>query len=614
VRVQLRPGAADRGEPPAPGARRAAPRRRASDWLVPAAPQFPPDAPQTPAHFARPAAWLKKLRPCGTPAYWFGRLVHEWDLVHRRFGRRLVVGFDRVPADLSWCGVPGRCSTFKDPVEWHDFVRTVTAFLIERYGRACLDFYWSIANEPDLRPLFWEEGDAELFEVYDVAVDAILRAFEDHDLPSESVKVGGLELGALAARPPLLELFYTHCSPQLDDAVLLPADSPRDAVDVARVELNVALREPRLEARRSRRVEALAKSHEGRGSPCDFVSLHEYKHAAFAIEQLEWARRRALEIDPGFFADLAVVSFETDPDWLPTRDPATRAMFLGNGFWPAWAADWTRRAIAAAFDDPGFAAHEALLTVWPVERNLSGLPVLSTILDRLNDDGTTTSVTIPKDVLHLLTCLGWMSTDYFLLRPATGADATAPGAGPPVERTSRGVVPGARPPGERSGSGNLPPGHGRASGPDPAASGASRPAGPTGDSAAPRMIAGFGATADGELGLLLYSHDSLDPENRDAQVQRVRVVVEQVPFERALLESRALDAENGSMWPIARAQLDGLPRDQFTPAEIAALERAARFEPVEPERPIELSGGVLRLETALPPNGLKFFRVRRRDH
>jgi len=498
------------------------PPRRATDWLVPAAPRFPPDAPQTPGHFAQPAAWLKKLRPCGTPACWFERLDHEWDLVHGRFGRRLVVCFDRVPADLSLLGVPGRCSTFKDPVEWHDFVRTVTARLIGRYGRACLGFHWSIFNEPDLRPYFWEEDDEALFAAYDLAADAILRAFEEHGLPSEQVKVGGLELGALAAQPQLLETFLEHCSRGL----------------------NFALREPRLDGRRSRRVEALAADHDGRGSPCDFVSLHEYKHAAFAIEQLQWARRRALEIDPLHFAGLAVVSFETDPDWNPTRDPATRAMFLGNGFWPAWAADWTRRAIAAAFADPAFASHEALLTVWPVERNLAGIPTITTLLDRLDPDGTTTPVTVPKDILHFLTFLGWMGTDYFLLE-------------------------------------------------------------------GPEGVGGFGAAAGDELALLVVAHDPLDPENRDARSRPVQVALAHVPFAEGVVEAFALDADHGSVWPHARALLDGPAREGFTPEEVAALQRAARLEPLAPTQPLRIVDGLLELAVELPANGLRFFRVRR---
>ena len=511
-------------------------RAQAADLHVFEPPPTSPDSPSTPGHFPQKLTRLVKLDPPGTPVYWFGRLDHEWDLVHSRFGRRLVVGFDRTPCDLSASGVPNRVEGPKSWREWHDVARAITSHLIERYGRDCLDFYWSVFNEPDLRPIFWAKDDVLLLRFYDVTVDAILRAFEEHELPSDQVKVGGLELGALAPQPELLVKFLEHCSPR----------GP---------ERNAVANEPA-----SQRVRALVSNNDGRGSPCDFVSLHEYKHAGFAIEQLKWARRTALSIDPDFFERLAVVSFETDPDWNPTRDPATRAMFLGNGFWPAWAADWTRRAIAAAFADPAFARHEALLTVWPLDRNLSGIPTLSTLLDERRADGLTRRVTIPKDVLHFLACLGWMGTDYFLLEPAAarrdGADAPAEAAGGPE-------------------------------------------------------LFGFGSHAGDELSLLIGAHAPLDPENRDAHLRRVELSLDHVPFERGVLDCYALDADHATIWPLVRDRLFDPPRHSFTPAEIEALQRAARFEPIERNRPLEFRDGALHLTLDLPPNGLRFFRIRR---
>src|SRR5262249_3721352 len=153
---------------------------------------------------------------------------------------------------------------------------------------------------------------------------------------SAKARVGGLELGALVAEPELLPRFLRHCSPRRDATASDVPASATGAAAAADPDANFACAEPRLAGLHSRRCEKLWNESSGRGSPCDFVSLHEYKHAAFAVDQLAWARRTALAIDPQFFAALRVVAFESAPDWNPTRDPATRSMYFGNGYLPGW--------------------------------------------------------------------------------------------------------------------------------------------------------------------------------------------------------------------------------------------------------------------------------------
>ncbi|NOX54656.1 MAG: hypothetical protein GXP27_09500, partial [Planctomycetes bacterium] len=109
--------------------------------------------PAAPGLFPPGGCYLRKFRPSGTPCYFWGRLNKEWDIVHRQFGRRLIVNFVDAPSELSVDGRPWTVP--RDYAEWHTVVHRITSHLIERYGEATLDFYWSVFNEPDLRPVFW---------------------------------------------------------------------------------------------------------------------------------------------------------------------------------------------------------------------------------------------------------------------------------------------------------------------------------------------------------------------------------------------------------------------------------------------------------------------------
>jgi hypothetical protein len=556
-----------------------------AEWRKPPPPAFPPDDPRTPANFARGLVRLLRLDPPGTPAFWFGRIDHQWDLVHARFGRRLVINFDRVPVDLSSDGVVNGGKGMKCAREWHEVARTLTLHLIDRYGRSLVDSYVSIANEPDLGTYFWSDSRRALFDFYDVTVDAVLKAFEERALPAERVKVGGLELAALAPKPDLLPAFLAHCSPNGGD----PAD------------VNAAVADRSLDGRRSRRVEALAKAQRGRGSPCDFISLHQYKHSAAAWQQLRDARATALAIDAGFFRDLALTCFESDPDWNPTRDPATRDMFFGNGFWPAWAADWTRRALEAAQEDRSFTRHEALLTVWPLDRDLAGLPTLSLVLDRANDDvagreaggaanrdaTAARPATVPKDILRFLELGGWMGTRLFLIK--------GPGIkGPGIDGAG---LPGAGTDGARA--------------PNPSAA-------PEDDPLAP-VLAGFGSVAGDEAFALVYGHDPRDPENRDPHEWLTTLTLDSFPFAAAEQTLFAIDADHASPFQVARALFSTGPNPpkSFTEEQIAALSAAAALLPIEPPR--RIGSEVLRaprgtltttLSTTLrvPGNGIRLLR------
>ena len=200
--------------------------------------------PDAPGLFPPGGCDLRKLRPHGTPCYFWGRLDKEFDLIHRRHGRRLMVNFADATGDLARDG--RSWTTAKDLAEWHDVARTIAGHIIDRYGAASLDFTWSVFNEPDLGGLFWRASWDELQEFYDYTTDAILRAFEDRGHDSCKVFIGGLELGGIFGTNLRLREFLAHCSPRAQ----APGAVPR----------NAAVADPRLDG------QALAP---GRGAlPC----------------------------------------------------------------------------------------------------------------------------------------------------------------------------------------------------------------------------------------------------------------------------------------------------------------------------------------------------------
>ncbi len=121
----------------------------------------------------------------------------------------------------------------------------------------------------------------------------------------------------------------------------------------------------RLDGKRSRRVEDLCRAHDGKGSPCDFISIHSYNRSEMMAAKLIRAKEMALEIDPDYYRDLWVNSHESCPDWMPPPDEAAADSYLGNGYFPTWCADVVHRQLLQAADDPRYAYGETILTVWP---------------------------------------------------------------------------------------------------------------------------------------------------------------------------------------------------------------------------------------------------------
>ncbi|HEX8202776.1 MAG TPA: hypothetical protein VF590_20025, partial [Isosphaeraceae bacterium] len=342
--------------------------------------------PDAPGLFPPGGCYLRKFNPHGTACYYWGRLDKEWDLAHRRFGRRLLPNFADAPGDLARDG--RNWTTVKDYAQWHEVARTLAGHVIDRYGDDSLDFVWSLFNEPDLGPLFWRADWDELQRFYDYTVDAILRAFEDRGHDSRKVYIGGLELGGIFGVHLKLTEFLAHCSPTAQAKGALP--------------LNAAVADKRLDGKRSRRVEELCRAHGGKGSPCDFVSIHAYNRSEVMAAKLIRAKEMALEIDPEYYRDLAVHSHESCPDWNPPPDEAAADAYLGNGYFPTWCVDVARRQLQRAAEDPRYGFGETILTVWPPNQNFAGLNAVTRVL-HCDDDGDGREdrrVTIPMPIFH----------------------------------------------------------------------------------------------------------------------------------------------------------------------------------------------------------------------
>jgi hypothetical protein len=354
-----------------------------------------------PGLFPPGGCYLRKFAPSGTPCYYWGRLDKEWDLIHGRYGRRLIVNFADATGDLSRDG--RSWTTVKDYAQWHEVARTIAGHLIDRYGASTLDFTWSVFNEPDLGPLFWRASWDELQKFYDYTTDAILRAFEDRGHDANRVKIGGLELAGIFGTNLKLREFLAHCSPRAGAQGALPK--------------NVAFADRRLDGKRSRRVETLCRQYDGKGSPCDVISIHSYNRSELMAAKLKKAKEMALEIDPDFYQALWVNSHESCPDWMPPPDLAASDAYLGNGYFASWCADVVHRQLIQADRDARYAYGETILTVWPPPANFVGLNAVTRVI-HCDDDGDgrgDRTVTIPMPIFHVLALLSDIGDRYWVL-------------------------------------------------------------------------------------------------------------------------------------------------------------------------------------------------------
>lgn len=455
-----------------------------------------------PGLFAVGGCYLRKFRPAGTPRYYWGRVDREWDLVHGRLGHRLMVNFADAPGDLS---VDGQNWTYpKDYAQYHQVVHTITTRLIQRYGDACLDFLWSVLNEPDLARAFWRSGDwNELQKFYDYTVDAVLRAFEDQGYDSSLVQVGGLEIGAIFGvniERPVLGRFLAHCSPQ----------AQRDGA----LAYNAVIEDSRLEGKRSRRVTELCR-RTGRGSPCDFISVHAYNRSSTMAAKLIRAKELALEIDPDYYAELAVHSLESCPGWSPPPDMAAADSYLGNGYFPTWCADVACRLLRKAAEDQRYNRGDSVLTFWPwPNRNFGGHNAATRVIavDQTGDGQADREETIAMPILHFLGLLARMESPFLVLDE------------------------------------QLVTGH---------------------------VVSGFASRSGQTTRLLVYTHAAADTESRSDDRFQVRVLLTGLEGSRVRVRQYRFDRRHNSYFEEALALRDRRERGRTDPLPAAQVARLA---------------------------------------
>jgi hypothetical protein len=279
--------------------------------------------------------------------------------------------------------------------------------------------------------------------------------------------------------------------------------------------------------------------------PLDFVSIHEYELASRAVADMLEVRDDSLAVDPVFFDRLSVHSFESTPDWIPRTDPAARQMYRGNGYVPAWCADWTGRLVERAAADPRYARHESLLTVWPFDYNGDGIASVTGLM-RMDDDGDGTEdrvATIRKAVFNYLELFARMNRDLAPL---------------PVQ-----VRSGVR-------------------------------------------VAGVRSPAANAHRFLLYTHDEYDTGSEEAAPLAARLTLTGIPWPRVTLRRWRIDRDHSSPF---RAYEALPKKSLYAPAEIAALEASDDLvldgTPVDLDAP----GGSLVLDAPLVVNGVTFLEL-----
>lgn len=495
--------------------------------------------PAAPGLFPPGGCYLRKFDPPGTPRYYWGRIDREFDIAVKRYGRRLVPNFCDAPGDLSIDGKPW--TRPKDYAEYHEAVRAIARHLIDRYGEASLDFYWSVFNEPDLVGFFWRSDWEDAQRFYDYTVDAVLRAFEDAGYDSDRALVGGFELGAIFGTNLRLEEFLEHCSPRASGKKSL--------------EKNAAFSDPRLEGKRSRRVEKLAREHGGRGSPCDFVSIHAYNRSEVMAAKLVRAKRMALEIDPEYYRDLRVHSHESCPDWNPPPDPAAADSYLGNGYFPTWCADVARRLLAQAASDPRYGAGETLITFWPWQNtNFEGANAATREIhvDEDGDGRSDRTVTVAMPILHFLGLLGGMENDFWVLE----------------ERAI-----------------------GR------------------------HVASGFAGRCRCGFLLIVYSHDALDPESRSRRSLDARIGLSGLPGGRWKVTEYLFDRSHNSYFELGRRLREECMASRETKLSLHApcaypasvVREVERLSELEPAREFPAGAESLELTARLSANAASVF-------
>jgi hypothetical protein len=387
--------------------------------------------------------------------------------------------------------------------------------------------------------LFWRADWNELQEFYDYTSDAILRAFEDRGFDSKRVFIGGLELGGIFGTNLKLVEFLAHCSPRAEAKGALPR--------------NAAVGDRRLDGKRSKRVEALCREHAGKGSPCDFISIHSYNRSEMMAAKLIWAKEVALGIDDEYYRSLWVNSHESCPDWLPPPDQAAADAYLGNGYFATWCADVVHRQLLHAVRDPRYAYGETILTVWPPPDNFPGINAITRVVhcDDNGDGRSDRTVTIPMPIFHALGLLADMGNHFWVLP-------------------------------ERAIAGNI--------------------------------TSGFASRDEsGTVRILLFAHHAADTQSRSETSFEITLNLDGLGWPGpSSVEEYRFDRDHNSPFRLIRAILDRsvAGRAAYPAAEVEEIRKACECHPTARFRVPREANGHLRVKVKVASNGCNFVVIK----
>lgn len=102
----------------------------------------PAEDPHAPGLFPPGGTYLRKFAPVGTPHYYWGRVDHEWDIVHGKHDRRVIPRFVDAIGCLALDGRSG--TTAKDLAQHHEVTREITT----HGNRPCLNATTPIPRRP----------------------------------------------------------------------------------------------------------------------------------------------------------------------------------------------------------------------------------------------------------------------------------------------------------------------------------------------------------------------------------------------------------------------------------------------------------------------------------
>lgn len=325
-------------------------------------------------------------------------------------------------------------------------------------------------------------------------------------------------------------------------------DNPNEGFN----EENLVCSDPAFDGLVSGRVADICAVNQNQGCPFDFYSIHPYRHAeeSYDLLSLSWDEIRS--IDPDYYTPFRVNSHEAGPEWQPQQDPAAKNVFAASGFFPTWGADQFQRLLADAMADPVRAAGESVITTWPFNYNFAqGTQSVASVM-RVDTDGDG----MQDDV----DAIG--NTFFRFVELISGMSHTVADIGAVSDAGVR--------------------------------------------------IGGWRSVEAHGDSILLFAHDRLDPDDREALGWNVTLNLSGVRYPRVDVTEYRIDRDHGP-----RAAYDALPKrgqdGVYTPAELADLAAADAITPLGPATRHAAPGGELTYATFVQSQGITFVEIRETD-